>query len=79
MPHTPYNPPPRRRSPLELARRLLESICVRGTDGGFHRAWITLEADLRVPPYVRTPEHLEAERRFGLGKVEYRLVSDLES
>jgi hypothetical protein len=52
---------------------------VRGTDGGFHRAWITLEADLRLPPYIRTPEHLEAERRFGIGKVEYRLASDIEA
>ena len=79
MPHTPYNPPPRRRSPLELARRLLEGIRVRGADGGFHPAWVTFEAELRIPPYVRTPEHLEAERRFGAGRVEYRLASDIEA
>jgi hypothetical protein len=58
---------------------MLESIRVRGPDGRYHAAWITLEGDLPTPPYVRTPEHLEAERKFGIGKVEYRLANEVQS
>ncbi len=63
---------------MESARRLLEGLRVRGVDGSYHPAYITFERDLPAPPYVRTPEHAEAERQFGLGRVEYRLVWALE-